>query len=290
MVTVDDIPALRARVAEARTAGARVAFVPTMGALHDGHISLVERARAEAPFVVASVFVNSLQFGPGEDLSRYPRDLPGDAARLREAGTDLLFAPSGETMYPGGPDIRVDPGVLATRWEGEIRPGHFAGVLTVVAKLFNIIQPDISVFGRKDFQQASLVRAMVNALNFPVRVVVAPTIRDRDGLAMSSRNAYLGAEDRVRARAIPRALGTMVQLWAGGEHGSGALERAGREVISSAGLEVDYLAIVSPRTLEPAGKAEAGCVIIVAARSGSTRLIDNTVLGEPEPLPGTGSQ
>ena len=198
MRTVETVTSVRDAVRTARRAGARVAFVPTMGYLHDGHLSLVDEARRRADFVVMSIFVNPLQFGPTEDLARYPRDPDGDARKAASRGVDLLFAPGPDVMYPREPEVRVTPRSLDRRWEGEVRPGHFAGVLTVVAKLFNIVQPDVAVFGQKDVQQATLVRAMVRDLDFPIDVVVAPTTREPDGLAMSSRNSYLDADARRR--------------------------------------------------------------------------------------------
>lgn len=279
MRTVSAIADARRLVRGARAAGKRVALVPTMGALHDGHLSLVDAARRQAQFVVMSVFVNPLQFAPNEDLAAYPRDLPGDAAKAASRGVDLLFTPDAREMYPAPGRVAVEPHALAARWEGAARPGHFGGVLTVVAKLLNIVQPDVAVFGQKDAQQVALVRAMVRDLDFPVELVVAPIVRESDGLAMSSRNAYLAFEDRDRAALLGRALGAIVERFRGGELASGALEAAGRAVLADDGaVTIEYLSVVDPDTLEPAPGARAGSLVLLAARVGRTRLLDNTVL------------
>jgi pantoate--beta-alanine ligase len=278
--TVDDAGALRGAVAQARRDGRRVALVPTMGALHEGHLTLVDAARGRAEFVIMSIFVNPLQFGPREDLDRYPRDLAGDGAKAAARGVDLLFTPDVTTMYPRPPRVSVTPGSLGDRWEGAVRPGHFAGVLTVVAKLFNLVQPDVAVFGQKDVQQATLVRAMARDLDFPIEVVVAPTVRETDGLAMSSRNVYLGAAQRRTALSLSRALGAVRSAWMAGTRDAAALEAAGRAVLrGEEGLTVDYLALADPETLEPVGQAAEGTIVAVAARVGATRLIDNVILG-----------
>ena len=282
MRTVTRIAEVRAAVSESRARGGRVGFVPTMGFLHEGHLRLVDEARRRCGFVAMSIFVNPLQFGPSEDFARYPRDPAGDSAKASGRGVDLLFAPSPEEMYPGERVVTVVPRGLDERWEGEVRPGHFAGVLTVVAKLFNVVQPDVAVFGQKDFQQAALVRAMARDLDYPVDVVVAPTVREPDGLAMSSRNSYLSPDDRLRARSLSSALRAMQRAWRGGDRHAGALTALGRETLSAAGVEaVDYLALVDPATLAPVREAEAESVAIVAARVGRTRLIDNAPLGVP---------
>ena len=280
MVIVNDIAELRRRVAHARAGGARVAVVPTMGFLHEGHLRLVEHAREHAELVVMTVFVNPLQFGPTEDFARYPRDMEGDAAKARGAGVDLLFTPTVEAMYPPGAATSVVPARLDRRWEGEVRPGHFGGVCTVVAKLFNIVQADVAVFGQKDIQQVTIIRAMVRDLNFPVELVIAPTVRESDGLAMSSRNSYLSPPDRVRALALSRALRAAAGAFASGVREPAAIEDAGRRVLQrDAAVAPDYFAVVDPATLEPAARAAADSLVIVAARIGSTRLIDNIVLG-----------
>ena len=280
MRTVDSVAGVREAVRAARASGARVAFVPTMGFLHDGHLALVEEARRRADFVVMSIFVNPLQFGPKEDLARYPRDPDGDARKAAARGVDLLFAPTADVMYPREPEVRVVPRTLDERWEGAVRPGHFAGVLTVVAKLFNIVQPDVAVFGQKDFQQATLVRAMVRDLDFPIDVVVAPTVREESGLAMSSRNSYLDGAARQRATLLSRALRAMDAALAGGETSGDALARIGRALLETErGIAVEYLAVVDADDLAPAERVRPGDVAIVAARLGTTRLIDNLVLG-----------
>ena len=275
MRTVSRVAELRATVREAR--GARVGFVPTMGFLHEGHLRLVDRARAEAAVVVMSVFVNPLQFAPTDDLARYPRDPEGDAAKAMARGVDVLFTPTAEEMYPGGRVVRVDAEKLGDRWEGAVRPGHFSGMLTVVAKLFNVVQPDVAVFGQKDFQQAALVRAMVRDLDFPIELVVAPTTREADGLAMSSRNSYLSADERGRALALSRALRAACSAFAAGEHRASALEVLARAELRD--VEPDYFALADARTLEPVDVCDGGTVAMVAARVGRTRLIDNALLG-----------
>jgi pantoate--beta-alanine ligase len=285
MRTIATIAEVRDAVRHARRAGKRIAFVPTMGFLHEGHMQLVDGARRHADLVVMSIFVNPLQFAPTEDLSRYPRDIEGDSRQAEARGVDLLFVPEVSEIYPaaaGAPDsTRVVPRVsLASRWEGAVRPGHFAGVLTVVAKLFNIVQPDVAVFGRKDFQQAALVRAMVQDLDMPIEVIVAPTTRSEDGLALSSRNSYLSADDRRRALAIPGALAAMDAAFARGERDTAALVAEGRAILDAdASLQTDYLALVDPDEMAPVTRADSGSVAIAAVRVGSTRLIDNRVLG-----------
>jgi pantoate--beta-alanine ligase len=273
---------VREAVGDARARGRRIGFVPTMGYLHEGHLRLVDEARRHADLVVMSIFVNPLQFGPTEDLARYPRDLDGDAAKANARGVDLLFAPDGAEIYPEQPRVVVTPRALAARWEGAARPGHFEGVLTVVAKLFNIVQPHVAVFGQKDIQQALLVRALVEDLDIPVEIVVAPTVREPDGLAMSSRNSYLDAPSRERALALSGALRAVVRAHAAGERSAAALEAMARAHLAQHGItEVDYVALAHPRTLEPLVQADAGAIVAVAARVGRTRLIDNMILGGP---------
>lgn len=270
---------VRRAVREVRRGGGTVALVPTMGYLHEGHLSLVDRARELADFVTMSIFVNPLQFGPGEDLARYPRDLERDLEMARSRGVDLVFAPGLDEMYPHGePQVSVVPGGLAERMEGEVRPGHFRGVLTVVAKLFGIFQPDVAVFGQKDFQQAALIRRMALDLDQGVRVEVAPIVREPDGLAMSSRNVYLAGEDRERALALSRGLERSRALFAAGERDAGALRAALWNALSVPGVEPGYAEVVDPLTLEPVVQAAPGTVLLVAARVGRTRLIDNAVL------------
>ncbi len=252
-----------------------------MGALHRGHLSLVERARREADVVVMSIFVNPLQFGPAEDFNLYPRPIETDARSAADSGVDVLFTPSPEEMYHAGRIATVSAGDAGRLWEGEIRPGHFDGVLTVVAKLFNIVQPDVAVFGRKDLQQAALIKAMVRDLDFPLAVVVAPTIREDDGLALSSRNSYLSADDRAHALILVRSLRAAAASFDGGERDARRLEEAGRKVFQSVpAAKLDYFAVVNPDSLAPAAQANRGTAVIAAARLGATRLIDNIILGD----------
>jgi pantoate--beta-alanine ligase len=285
MLTVDTVAALRAELRRLREdgrvlGGGRVAFVPTMGFLHDGHLALVDEARRHADVVAMSIFVNPLQFAPTEDLARYPRDPEGDAAKARGRGVNLLFAPTPAEVYPREPRVRVAPGPLAERWEGAVRPGHFAGVLTVVAKLLNLVQPDVAVFGQKDVQQATLVRAMVRDLDVPVELVVAPTVREPDGLALSSRNVYLDAEDRRRARVIPAALARLEAAYAAGERRADALVAEANAVLArDPQLWPDYLAVADGETLEPVDVASDGAIAMLAVRVGRTRLLDNAILG-----------
>lgn len=279
MTVVESVAGARAAVAEARAAGRRIALVPTMGYLHAGHVSLLDRARELGDFVVLSIFVNPLQFGPTEDLDRYPRNLEGDLALAAGRGVELVFAPPATEMYPNGePAVHVVPGALAERLCGATRPGHFRGVLTVVAKLFGIVQPDVAVFGQKDLQQAVLIRRMAADLDIPVAVEVAPIVREADGLAMSSRNVYLSAEERERALALWRGLERARGLYAAGESDAATLRAALRSAISVEGVEGEYAEVVDPRTLETVVRAVPGSVMAVAARVGKTRLIDNAIL------------
>jgi pantoate--beta-alanine ligase len=262
-----------------RARGRRIGFVPTMGFLHEGHLRLVDRARERADRVVLSIFVNPLQFGPKEDFATYPRDLERDRRRAADRGVDCVFVPATDVMYPGDPVVRVHPGFMGETLEGAARPGHFAGVLTVVAKLFHIVEPDLAVFGRKDFQQAMLVQRMATDLSCGIEVDVAPTVRELDGLALSSRNAYLKGDDRRAALALSRALRAVEQAWRGGEADPRALERRGMDVLRAPGVTPEYVALVDD-ALRPVTRADARSVVVVAARVGSTRLIDNVVLGE----------
>lgn len=254
-----------------------------MGFLHEGHLRLVDEAKRATGCVVMSLFVNPTQFGPAEDFSRYPRDLSGDAAKAEGRGVDLLFVPSVSEVYPTPPSLHVMADDLPTRWEGEVRPGHFSGVLTVVAKLFNIVAPDVAVFGRKDFQQATLIRRMVRELNFPIEMVVAPTIRERDGLALSSRNTYLDAAARANGLALVKSLRAVTTAFAAGERLGSRLGEIGRETLATyPDVRVDYFGVVDPTAMKPVDTATADSIAIVAARVGPTRLIDNMILGEPE--------
>jgi pantoate--beta-alanine ligase len=252
-----------------------------MGALHAGHLALVAEARRRAGRVVMSLFVNPLQFGPAEDFQRYPRNLDRDAALAEEAGVDLLYLPSVATMYPPDSETRVVPGTAAARWEGEVRPGHFIGVLTVVAKFFHQVQPDLAVFGQKDIQQLTLIRRMVADLDLPVEIGMVPTVRESDGLALSSRNAYLDSVARTQARALSQGLFAARNAWDRGERKADQLRAEALAVLEAApGLELQYLAVVDPKMLQPVEAAGVGTIIAVAVRVGSTRLIDNIILGQ----------
>jgi pantoate--beta-alanine ligase len=274
------IPDLRAWLAEARLTGQRIGLVPTMGALHEGHLSLIDEARRRADALVLTVFVNPLQFGPNEDFQRYPRDLARDAELARKRQVSVLFAPTVETMYPPGSEIRVVPGPTAAGLEGAVRPGHFAGVLTVVTKLFHLVEPDVAVFGQKDIQQAVLIRQLVRDLDFQLELVIAPTVREADGLALSSRNAYLTPEQRQQALALSTALRAADQAWRGGERDGPRLVQVMEEQIRRVPeLAPDYVAAVDGERLAPVTLAEAGTILTVAGRLGQTRLLDNHVLG-----------
>lgn len=277
MNTLDTVQALRAAVAQARAHGQRIAFVPTMGNLHDGHIALVARARKEAAFVVASIFVNPMQFGPNEDLDKYPRTLAADQQRLQAAGCDLLFAPTVAQMYPGGMAVqtRVSVPELGQELCGASRPGHFDGVTTVVSKLFNMVQPDVAVFGQKDYQQLAVIRAMVRDLNMPIDIIGAPTVRADDGLALSSRNGFLDTAQRAAGPVLYRVLTEMANALRLGDKGFEALMTRYRQQIVGSGLRLDYLEIRHGQTLRPARAEDRDLVILVAAWNGATRLIDN---------------
>lgn len=262
-----------------RSRGRRVAFVPTMGSLHDGHLRLVERARELADVVVMSIFVNPLQFGPTEDFARYPRDLDRDRDLAQSHAVTCLFVPDGRVMYPAAPSVRLDPGPMASTLEGAARPTHFAGVLTVVAKLCHMVEPDVAVFGRKDFQQTMLVRRMVVDLDFPLAVEIAPTVRELDGLALSSRNLFLSPDQRRSAIAVSRALREVERAWRSGLADPAALHKKGMDVLSAPGVEPEYLALVDEE-LKPMDRVTQKTIAVVAARVGPTRLIDNVVLGD----------
>ena len=250
-----------------------------MGFLHEGHLRLVDRARELTDRVVLSIFVNPLQFGPHEDLARYPRDLDRDRALAKARGVDCLFVPTAAAMYPTEPVARVVPGPAADTLEGAARPGHFSGVLTVVAKLFHLVEPDAAVFGRKDFQQAMLVKRMVQDLDFPIALDIAPTVRELDGLALSSRNTYLTPDQRRNAVALSRALRAIEQAWRAGEAEPTALQRVGLEAMRAPDVISEYCALVD-EDLQPVTRVTPRTVAAVAARVGKTRLLDNVVLGE----------
>ncbi len=248
-------------------------FVPTMGALHEGHLELVRRARARCAAVAVSIFVNPLQFGPSEDLARYPRDLERDSEKLAGAGVDVLFAPDAAIMYPDGFSTSVDVGRLGETLEGAIRPGHFRGVATVVAKLLHVVQPDLLFLGQKDAQQTAVLRKMIRDLAFPAEAVIEPTVRERDGLAMSSRNAYLDSAQRAQAPSLYRALLTMRQALERGEAKSQAIAAA--TAVLAPAAKLDYLDLVDGETFEPLDTLKPPAFVVGAARFGETRLIDN---------------
>lgn len=251
-------------------------FVPTMGALHEGHLSLVRRARAECGIVAASIFVNPLQFAPGEDFAQYPRTFEQDCKLLQVEGVDVLFAPEAEEMYPNRGATTVTVAGIGDRLDGASRPGHFTGVATVVAKLFHVVKPERAYFGQKDAAQLAVLRQMVRDLNFDVEIVGCAIVRDPDGLALSSRNRYLSAEERADALVLHRALLRIEQMIARGERESGVLIQGGTEILQAvAGVQVDYLAIVDANSLIPTASVETGTLVAVAACVGKTRLIDN---------------
>lgn len=279
MHEITGLDSMRAWTRAERARGRRIAFVPTMGFLHEGHLRLVDRAKERADRAVLSIFVNPLQFGPQEDFAKYPRDLARDRALASGRGIDVLFVPDGNAMYPAEPWVRLAPGPMAEDFEGAARPGHFAGVLTVVAKLFHLVQPDLAVFGRKDFQQAMLVRRMIRDLDFGIELEIAPTVRELDGLALSSRNTYLSPDERRAALVLSRALRTVEQGWRGGQADAAELRRRGLEALQAPGVAPEYLALVDEE-LRPVERANAKAVAVTAARVGATRLIDNVILGE----------
>ena len=270
-------------VAEMRSARAGLAdlgLVPTMGYLHEGHLSQVRRARAENAAVAVSIFVNPTQFGPNEDLSRYPRDVPRDLGLLEAAGVDVAFVPDAAEMYPPGFDTRIEVGGITDVLEGAVRPGHFAGVATVVAKLFNIIQPTRAYFGQKDAQQSVVIKKLVRDLELPVEVIVAPTVREADGLALSSRNSYLTPEQRASAPAIFRALSAARERFEAGERDAEILREAMRRTIAAEPqMRIDYVSIADPLSLRELAAVEGQALASMAVRLGATRLIDNLILG-----------
>lgn len=282
---VRSVADLREALEPARRGGRRIGLVPTMGAFHDGHRSLMERAAATCDVVVVSLFVNPTQFAPTDDLAAYPRDEARDAAIADDAGVDLLFAPPVEEVYPDGFATSVSVGGLTDDLEGAHRPGHFDGVATVVAKLLNMVGPTVAFFGQKDAQQALVIRRLVRDLNLPVRVEVCPTVREPDGLAMSSRNAYLGAEDRARAVGLSRALDAAAAAIAAGERDAGQVAATGRAVLAEHGIEAEYFALVSEQTLSPVTTIDGDVLLAVAARVGPARLIDNTLVTIPNGVP-----
>ena len=275
MQIIREKAALQEALAALRVGGGTVALVPTMGALHAGHLALVEEARRRAEHVVASIFVNPTQFAASEDLGRYPRREASDAQMLDAAGVAILWAPDVDTMYPNGPEISVRAGPASAGLDGDSRPGHFDGVATVVARLFEQVRPDVAMFGEKDFQQLLVIRQMVAAQNLPVEIASVPTQRDADGLALSSRNLYLTEEERTAARALPRALGEAAQAIVDGADPAEAVTRATAK-LAAAGFEpIDYVALRDAETLAPLDRLDRPARLLAAAWLGRTRLIDN---------------
>jgi pantoate--beta-alanine ligase len=262
-----------------RSQGRTIGLVPTMGFLHDGHVSLMGRARQSCDIVVVSIFVNPTQFGPGEDFSRYPRDEEGDREKCAAAGVDVLFMPGAAEMYPEKPSVFVVVEGISDVLEGAIRPGHFRGVATVVAKLFSIVKPHKAFFGQKDFQQCAVIRGMVKGLNLDVEIVVMPIVRERDGLAMSSRNSYLNVDERRKAATIYRALFAGKELAVAGVREPEKLRNKMQAILlEEKGISIDYIEIVDPESLAPVSAATGNMVLLVAVRIGSTRLIDNLLI------------
>jgi len=279
MRIIHEIAEMQTASRVAREQGRTIGFVPTMGALHEGHLSLVRQARKRASLVVVSIFVNPLQFGPSEDFERYPRTLEEDCTKLEPEGVELVFAPSTAAMYPSGATTVVYVEGLSERLDGSSRPGHFRGVSTVVAKLFHIVQPDCAVFGQKDAAQVAVLRRMVRDLNMPVEMIIAPTVREPDGLALSSRNAYLSAAERRQALVLRRALARIEELAQAGETSAERLRAEALVVLAAEpAAQLDYLELVHPETLEPVADLTQGALAAVSAFLGNTRLIDNIVL------------
>ncbi len=276
---VTTVAELRAVLDRVRSGGQRIGLVPTMGALHEGHLSLVQAAKAEGLFTVVSIYVNPTQFGPQEDLERYPRTLPADMEALARCGTELVFAPTNVEMYPAGFDTWVEVGAISRPLEGQCRPGHFRGVATVVLKLLNQVQPDVACFGQKDYQQAQLIRRMVADLNVRVEIRVCPTVREPDGLAMSSRNRYLSPEERSRALVLWRSLNLAADAVARGQCDAAAIVAEMQALIRAVpDTAIDYVALVDPETLEPVDHIAGTTLAVLAVRVGATRLIDNRLL------------
>ncbi len=270
---------MKAAVGDAKAEGRAIGFVPTMGYLHDGHFSLVEESLKKADMTVVSIFVNPLQFGPQEDFQRYPRDPARDEMLLEKRGTDILFQPDDVEMYPEGYRTTVEVSGLQDKLCGRSRPGHFKGVTTVVLKLFHIVRPDCAFFGQKDAQQAIIIRRMAEDLNLDVKIEVLPIVREPDGLAMSSRNAYLSPEERRAARVLFRSLEEARRMFAGGQRAAGPVREQMLRLIESEPLaKVDYAEIINPQTLDPVDKIEKDVLVAVAVFIGRTRLIDNTIL------------
>ncbi|HUJ08935.1 MAG TPA: pantoate--beta-alanine ligase [Verrucomicrobiae bacterium] len=280
MKVVRTVHDMQTVAADLKRSGQRIALVPTMGALHEGHASLMRKAREQEVRLVVSIYVNPTQFGPHEDFKQYPRDLEADTRVCQREGVDVLFAPADDEMYPGGAlTTWVHETKLETRFEGERRPGHFRGVCTVIAKLFNIVQPDIAVFGKKDYQQWKIIEHLARNLCYPVEILSAPVVREPDGLAMSSRNQLLTAAERAQATVLWKGLNVARDLFNGGERSPHRLEAAIQRTVSLAPVaRLDYAAIADAETLEPVHEAQHGNVALLAAYIGSTRLIDNAIL------------
>ena len=279
MRTIHSVPEAQAASRAARREGKRVGFVATMGALHEGHLSLVKAARAQSDFVVVSIFVNPLQFGPTEDFGKYPRMLAEDCAKLAAENVDLVFAPTKDDMYPANSSTIVEVQGLSERLDGLSRPGHFKGVTTVVTKLFEIVRPELAFFGQKDAAQVAVLRKMVADLNMDIQIVIEPTTREKDGLAMSSRNAYLNPEQRKQALVLHRALMRVQTAVDTGEVDAARLAAIGKEVMAEErGAKLDYFEVVNPDTLEPVSSVKGGALVAVAAWLGATRLIDNLIV------------
>lgn len=282
MKVIENLHAAYAQVSHWKSSGLRVGLVPTMGALHAGHISLVSQAKSECDVVAATIFVNPTQFGPGEDFTRYPRTLESDLQLLKEARADLVLTPSAEALYPPGSSTFVLPPIVSRTLEGQFRPDHFRGVATIVLKLFNILPATIAFFGQKDYQQCLVIRHMVEELNVPIRIAVCPTVRENDGLAMSSRNRYLDARQRSAALCLSKALRAAIELYRSGSLEVLAIENWMREILLSEGADrIDYANIVDRETLESLAQAKGPAIAIIAAHVGSTRLIDNEFLEGP---------
>lgn len=278
METVRKTVRLRNLVRAARAEGKRIGFVPTMGALHEGHLSLLRLARRESGFLVVSIFVNPLQFASGEDFHTYPRRPEEDAALLAREGVDVAYLPNTEELYPPGFSTAVEVAGLTQGGEAAVRPGHFRGVATVVAKLFQQVEPDVAAFGQKDLQQVAVVRRLIRDLDFPIRLLVGETVRESDGLAMSSRNAYLSSEERQRASAFPRVLLAARERAARGERDAAGLARRARAELEAAGFEVDYVEAVDSEMMQPEDHVRPGTALAASVRVGKTRLIDNVLL------------
>ena len=275
--TISEMQAVSAGV---RRAGRQIGFVPTMGFLHAGHLSLVQEARRHADWIVVSIFVNPIQFSPNEDLAAYPRDFARDEQLCAQSGVDVVFYPEPSLMYHEDHSVYVEENVLSSGLCGAQRPGHFRGVMTVVAKLFNMVGPDVAVFGQKDAQQACIIRQMVRDLTFPVRIVVAPIVREPDGLAMSSRNVYLTADERVRALWVYKALCHAQALYQAGERSAGKMETEIRAWLANGNpRQIEYVQVVDYKTLKPVGEMAGTVLVAICIRMGKARLIDNLILG-----------